>query len=156
MLSSMLSGVLSDKMRSLDSITADKSVTSQLLTFSLSLSLSLSLSHSALGLVVQVQPTTVSVLDPAPYNTFSIVCTAAVPTSVTAAKQFVWRVGSTNLTSGAGVSITTLDLSNGTSTSVLTTNASAPGSFPYTCEVTVSSSQSSATATVTVNGRCLL
>ena len=101
---------------------------------------------------MQVQPTAVMVLDVAPHNTFSIVCTATVPANVTSAKQFVWRTGSTNLTAGAGVTINTINLNSPTSTSVLTTNASAPGTLAYSCDVTVLTSQSSATATVTVNG----
>ena len=114
---------------------------------------------SALGLLVQVQPSVVTVLDTVPYNTFSLVCTAAVPASVSAvnSKQFVWRRGSvgsgTNLTADAGTTITDLNLSNATSTSVLTTNTSTPGSYTYSCDVTVSSSQSSATATVNVEGK---
>ena len=110
----------------------------------------------ALGLIVQVQPSMVSVLDVAPYNTFSIVCTASVPTNVTAIKRFEWRSGSsgsgTNLMSGAGTTITNLNVNNATSTSVLTTNANTSGSFLYTCDVSVLTSQSSATATIAVNG----
>ena len=109
-----------------------------------------------LGLIVQSEPLTVTVLDSTPYNIFSIVCTASVPTNVTATKLFVWRRGSsgtgTVLTPGEGTSITTLNPSNATSTSVLTTNASIPGSYLYTCDVTVSSSLSSASTTVIVNG----
>ena len=112
--------------------------------------------HTELGLIVQVQPSMVTVLDSAPYNTFSIVCTATVPTNLTTVKRFTWRMGSsgsgTNLTSGDGTTITTLNLNNATSTSVLTTRVTTPGSFPYTCDVTVLSSLSSATATVTANG----
>ena len=105
---------------------------------------------------MQNEPSTVTVLDVAPYNTFSIVCTASVPANVTATKSFVWRRGpsgtGTVLTSSEGTSITTLNLGSATSTSVLTTNASSPGSFVYTCDVTVLSSVSSATTTVLVNG----
>ena len=106
---------------------------------------------------MQVQPSVVTVLDVMPYNTFSIVCTATLPVNVTAMKQFAWYLGSsgsgTNLTSSTGTTITNLHLNNATSTSVLTTNASTPGSFFYTCVASVLSSQSSATATITVNGK---
>jgi hypothetical protein len=112
--------------------------------------------NAALGLIAQVQSPVTAVLDVAPYNTFSLVCTASVPTNVLVMKEFVWRSGSsgsgTVLTDGAGTTITTLNLNNATSTSVLTTNASVAGTFPYTCDVTVSSSVSSATAIVTVKG----
>lgn len=109
-----------------------------------------------LCLVVQTEPSTLTVLDVAPYNAFSIVCTASVPVNVTVTKSFVWRRGSsrtgTIITPGRGTSITTLNSDNATSTSILTTNASTAGSHLYTCDVTVLSSLSSASTTVVVNG----
>lgn len=109
-----------------------------------------------LGLIVQVQPSTVTVLDAASYNTFSLVCTATVPANVTAMKQFVWRQGpsgsGTIITASAGTTISTVNLTNATSTSVLSTSITTPGTSSYTCDVMVLSSVSSATATVTVNG----
>ena len=106
---------------------------------------------------MQVQPLVVTVLDVMPYNTFSIVCTATLPVNITAMKQFAWYLGSsesvTNLTSSTGTIITNLHLNNATSTSVLTTNASTPGLFLYTCVASVLLSQSSATTIVTVNGK---
>ena len=101
---------------------------------------------------MQVQPSTVTVLDVAPYNTFSLVCTAAIPTNVTAVKQFMWQRGSTDLMTGVGTNITTLNLNNATSTSVLTINATTAGSFAYTCNVTFLSSRSTATVNVVVKG----
>ncbi len=60
---------------------------------------------------LQVQPSTVTVLNAASYNTFSLVCTASVPANVTAMKQFVWRQGPTGsgtiITASAGTTITT-------------------------------------------------
>lgn len=113
-----------------------------------------------LGLIVQTEPTSVTVLDAAPYNTFSIVCTASLPANVTATKSFVWRLGpsgtGTVLTSSEDTSITTLNLGSATSTSVLTTNASSPGLSVYTCDVTVLSSLSSAATTVVVNGMSII
>ena len=111
-----------------------------------------SLFYTALGLIVQVQPTEVTVLDASPYNRFSLVCTASVPANVTSIKQFVWRTGGTSLTSGAGTTISSINLNSPVSTSTLSTNASSPGIFSYSCDVTVSTAQSSAIATVTVNG----
>lgn len=105
---------------------------------------------------MEVQPSTVTVLDAAPYNRFSLVCTAVVPMNLTAMKQFVWRRGLSGsgmtLTASAETTITTLSLSYETSTSVLTTSVTTSGFLSYTCDVTVLSSLSSATATVTVNG----
>ena len=109
---------------------------------------------------MQTQPSTVTVLDATPFNTFSIVCTASVPANVSATKSFVWRRGPSGagsvLMSSEGTSITTLNLGSATSTSVLTTNASSPGSFVYTCDVTVLSSLSSAASTVVVNGMSIV
>ena len=114
-----------------------------------------------IGLIVQTEPSTVTVLDTTPYNSFSIVCTASVPVSVTVTKSFVWRMGSsrtgTLITPGNSTSIITLNLGSATSTSVLSTRASAAGSFIYTCDVTVLSSLSSASTTVVVNGNsCMI
>ena len=118
------------------------------------------LSPSELGLIVQTEPSTVTVLDATPYNSFSIVCSASVPTNVTATKTFVWRRGpsgtGTVLSSSEGTTITTLNPGNALSTSVLTTNVSTPGSFTYTCDVTVLSSLSSAATTVVVNGMSII
>ncbi len=109
-----------------------------------------------IGLIVSIQPATAEVLDATSYNSFSIVCTASLPSNVSATKQFRWTqtsLGTTiNITAGVGVAITMLDLSNSTSTSVLTVNASRAGSYQYTCIASALSSQSSATSTVTVNG----
>ena len=105
---------------------------------------------------MQTEPSTVAVLDTAPYNGFNIVCTASAPVSVTVTKSFVWRMGSsrtgTLITPGNGTSIITLNSGSATSTSVLSTRASITGSFIYTCDVTVLSSLSSASTTVVVNG----
>ena len=106
---------------------------------------------------MQTEPSTLSVLDAMPYNTFSIVCTASVPTNVTGTKSFIWRRGvsgtGTTLTSDNNTRITTLNPGNATSTSVLTTNVTSAGTYLYTCDVNISSSLSSATTTVIVNGK---
>lgn len=102
---------------------------------------------------MEVEPLAITVLD---VDSFSLVCTATVPRSVTAPKQFVWHRGSDAvLTDTAETSIIHIDLNDATSSSVLTVNASAQGLTSYTCDVTVESSQSSATATVTANGKCV-
>ena len=112
--------------------------------------------YAELGLITQVQPVMIEVLDVAPYNTFSILCTAVLPTNVTTAKEFVWRSGISNITAGAGTTITDLNLNSSTSTSILSTTVSNPGAFAYICDVTASSARSSATATVTVNGMSMM
>ena len=112
--------------------------------------------YAELGLITQVQPVMIEVLDVAPYNTFTILCTAVVPTNITTAKQFVWRSGISNITAGAGTTITDLNLNSSTSTSILSTIVSNPGAFAYICDVTASSARSSATATVTVNGMSMM
>lgn len=109
---------------------------------------------------MQTEPSTVTLLDAAPYNAFTIVCTASVPVNVTLTKTFVWRRGSSHtgtiITPGNGTRIITLNSGSATSTSVLTANASTAGSFIYTCDVTVSSFLSSASTTVVVNGNSCL
>ena len=107
-------------------------------------------SLSYIGLTVSVQPSAITLLD---VETFSLVCSATVPRSITSSKEFVWRTGDgTILSAGAGVTITSINLNDIMSSSVLTVNSTMPGVFSYTCEVTVQTSESSDSATVTVNG----
>lgn len=113
--------------------------------------------RTAPGLIVEAQPSTITVLDTAPYNTFSLVCTATLPPNVTAVKQFIWNRqdssgSSTNFTSSAGTTITDLNLNSATSTSVLTTNVTTSGLFLFTCDVRALLSQSEVTTIVTVKG----
>ena len=107
---------------------------------------------------VNIEPSTITVLNTTSYNSFSIICTATIPANVTAVKSFVWRKGPSGTgivlsNSDEGISITTLNADEAVSTSVLTTNETTPGSYLYTCDVTVLSYPSSATANVIVNGR---
>ena len=107
-------------------------------------------SLSYIGLTVSVQPSAITLLD---VETFSLVCSATVPRSITSSKEFVWRTwDGTILSAGAGVTITNINLNDIMSSSVLTVNSTMPGVFSYTCEVTVQTSESSDSATVTVNG----
>lgn len=106
---------------------------------------------------MEVQPSQITVLDTAPYSIFSLVCTATLPPNVTAVKQFVWHLqdssgSDTSLASSAGTTITNLNLNSATSSSVLTTNATSPGLFFYTCDVMALLSQSAVTTIVTVKG----
>ena len=107
---------------------------------------------------MNIEPSTITVLNTTSYNSFSIICTATIPANVTAVKSFVWRKGPSGTgivlsNSDEGISITTLNVDEAVSTSVLTTNETTPGSYLYTCDVTVLSYPSSATANVIVNGR---
>ena len=113
--------------------------------------------YAELEFSVNIEPSTISILNAVLYNSFSIVCTATIPENVTAVKSFVWRKGSSGTgtvlsNSDIGISITTLNADEAVSTSVLTTSETIPGSYLYTCDVTVLSYPSSATANIVVNG----
>lgn len=113
--------------------------------------------YTELEFSVNIEPSTVTVLNATLYNSFSIVCTATIPANITAVKSFVWRKGPSGTgtvlsNSDEGISITTLNADEAMSTSVLTTSETTPGSYLYTCDVTVLSYPSSATANVIVNG----
>ena len=111
---------------------------------------------TGIGLVVSVAPSTISVLAAASYNSFSIVSTATLLTIVPATKSFRWTRTSqrttVNITAGTDVTISSIALSNSSSTSVLSLNDTTLGSYLYTCEATVLETLSSASSTVTVNG----
>ena len=65
----------------------------------------------------------------------------------------MWRTeNGTILSDRAGVAITNINLDDVTSSSVLTINATMPGVFSYTCEVTVQTSESSDSTIVTIKG----
>ena len=113
--------------------------------------------YSELEFSVNVEPSTITIVNAASHNSFSIVCTATIPANITAVKSFVWRKGPSGIgtilsNSDNGISITTLNADDAMSTSVLTTSETTPGSYLYTCDVTVLSHPSSATANVIVNG----
>ena len=74
----------------------------------------------------------------APYNTFSLTCTATVPQGVVSPKTFTWRrrIGPqlsplTLITTG----ITSTNLDQPTSTSVLTVTETTAGDYRYRCRV---------------------
>jgi len=79
----------------------------------------------------------------APYNTFFLTCTATVPQGVVLPKSFAWRrrIGSsiTNLTrltdNGDSILITSTNLDQSTSTSVLTVRETTAGDYRYRCRV---------------------
>ena len=79
----------------------------------------------------------------APYNTFSLTCTATVPQGVVSPKTFTWRrrIGSstddlTDITdNGDSILITSTNLDQPTSTSVLTVKETTAGDYRYRCRV---------------------
>ena len=79
----------------------------------------------------------------APYNTFSLTCTATGPQGVVSPKAFRWtrRIGAdtgglTELTdNGDSILITSVDLTQPTSTSVLTVRETAAAVYRYRCRV---------------------
>ena len=79
----------------------------------------------------------------APYNTFSLTCTATGPQGVVSPKAFTWRrrigaetFGLTNVTdNGGSFLITSVDLAQPTSTSVLTVRETTAGDYRYRCRV---------------------
>ena len=75
-------------------------------------------------LEVTVTPTSVTVLDVAPYNTFIFACTATQPSSVTFGKAIEWRetvneVTETIVGNGNSINITTTSLNSSTTTTIL-------------------------------------
>jgi len=80
----------------------------------------------------------------APYNTFSLTCTATVPQGVVVPKRFAWRqrIGSSttglNLlaNSSNSILITSTNLGQPTSTSVLTVRETIAGDYHYRCKLT--------------------
>ena len=79
----------------------------------------------------------------APYNTFSLTCTATAPQGVVSPKAFRWRMrigadmgGLTEVAdNGDSILITSVDLTQPTSTSVLTVREAAAAVYRYRCRV---------------------
>ena len=79
----------------------------------------------------------------APYNTFSLTCTATGPPGVVSPKAFTWRrrigADTSGLTdvidNGDSILITSVDLTQPISTSVLTVRETAAGVYRYRCRV---------------------
>lgn len=116
------------------------------------------------SLVIEINPTTLTVLDVSPYNTILIDCSVTQPQSVTTLNTIAWKQTSpseivqTLNHDGISTNITTTGLENSTSTSQLSVYASAAGRWRYTCSASlfvpgdpvISYSQ---TAEATVKGR---
>jgi len=79
----------------------------------------------------------------APYNTFSLTCTATAPQGVVSPKKFTWRrrIGSSTgglndiTDNGGSILITSTNLDQPTSTSVLTVRETTAGDYRYRCRV---------------------
>ena len=89
-------------------------------------------------LEVVVAPTSVIVLDIAPYNTFILTCTATQPSSVTLNKTIEWRESRNGVTQaiiedGNSVNITTTGLHDPTTTSLLSVNADTAAESILSC-----------------------
>jgi len=82
----------------------------------------------------------------APYNTFFFACTATVPQGVVSPKTFTWsrRIGASmsgliDITdNGGSILITSTDLDQPTSTSVLTVKETTAGDYHYRCRLHLS------------------
>ena len=110
------------------------------------------------SLSVTVEPTTILVLDVAPYNVFTITCTGALSNNISATKTFNWRrqsAGSETPVTHNGVTtiIQNSDLADAISTSVLTAREYSAGTVTYTCESSVLEETDLDTATVVVKGK---
>ncbi len=94
-------------------------------------------------LTVLSSPETLDVLDHDNFNTFSITCTAELPSGVQASKVINWQrtlEGESPepvVANGDTIVIVTTDLDSPTSTSVLTVTEVISGQYVYTCTATV-------------------
>ena len=93
--------------------------------------------------MVNVISNTTRLPNVAPYNTFFLTCTATVPQGVVSPKTFTWRRrigpdtgGLTYITdNGGSILITSTNLDQPTSTSVLTVRETTAGDYRYRCRV---------------------
>jgi len=102
--------------------------------------------HTDTTIQLDLTSNTTHLLNFAPYNTFFLICTATVPQGVVVPKMFVWRrrIGpsTTGLAPLASSSnsrlITSTNLDQPTSTSVLIVRETIPGDYRYRCRVDLS------------------
>ena len=90
--------------------------------------------------MVNVVSNTTRLPNVAPYNTFSLTCTATVPQGVVSPKTFTWRrrigastSGLTAITGNSSILINSTNLDQPTSTSVLTVRETTAGDYRYRC-----------------------
>ena len=90
-------------------------------------------------MVINLNPTTLTVLDVSPYNIISINCNVTQPSIVTILKTITWsqtspfEVVQSLSHDGTNTNITSNGLENSASTSQLSVYATAAGRWRYTC-----------------------
>lgn len=109
-------------------------------------------------LPVDVQPDTIVALNTPPYNVFSLICTASVPTGVTVEKTFTWMQNELLLSEdGSAVVINDNNVSLPDSSSQLTVSQAVGGVYQYVCSVSLAITGANVlmtdSAEVTVRGR---
>jgi len=113
---------------------------------------------ASLNVMVTVDPGSVNILDIAPYNTFTLMCTATVPSNVTGAKSFEWRKSASGrdayevLVPNEDITVINLNVENTTSGSILVARQNVSGSFSYVCTATVAAGFGTASSTVVATG----
>ena len=117
--------------------------------------------YAEVPLSVQLQPPVVTVLDVAPYNAFSLICTLTVLANATCTKSFEWRKATADdeialSANGDTINITNIDIDCATGTSVLVSSENIFETLVYSCLATVLDATESATSTVIVKGKCFL
>lgn len=94
-------------------------------------------------LVIEINPTTLTVLDVPPYNTILIDCNVTQPYTVTISKMIAWRqtspseVVQTLNHNGISTNITTTGLDNSATTSQLSMYATTAGRWRYMCSASL-------------------
>ena len=95
--------------------------------------------------MVNVISNTTRLPNMAPYNTFSLTCNANVPQGVVSPKTFTWRRrigastgGLNDVMVNSSILITSTNLDQPTSTSVLTVRETTAGDYRYRCRVDLS------------------
>ena len=95
-------------------------------------------------LAININPTTLTVLDVSPYNVISINCNVTQPPVVTISKTITWRQTSPSGVvqalshDGTSTNITNSGLENSASTSQLSVYATAAGRWRYMCNASLS------------------
>ena len=95
------------------------------------------------ALVVELNPTTVALLDVTPYDLILLVCNVTLPMTVNTVKRISWEetspLGMVQMLShnGFDTNIMNAGLNNSLSTSVLSRYAASAGRWMYTCNASI-------------------
>jgi hypothetical protein len=119
------------------------------------------------ALVVEVNPATLTVLDVAPFNLISMICSALQPETVNISKRISWEQTSPSGTvltlshNGLDTYINDVSYNSSTSTSMLSLYATSEGRWMYTCQASIQVPGDpmvtySQVAEVTVKGRYVM